>query len=237
MGFALNFIDLFSGCGGLSLGLMNAGWQGIFAIEQSQDAFKTLRHNLVSGSEHNQSGPRFNWPETLDIRPYDIRSFCRFNERLLKKLRGKIQLVAGGPPCQGFSFAGKRNGNDPRNKLFKHHLAIVDILRPELVLMENVQGIDIVFGGGNKRKKKKPGRPRKSYANRIKDLLENHEYTVQQQILKASSYGVPQVRPRYFTIGIRKDLITHDNVPNLFKIISKIRHDFLRERGCSCIAL
>ena len=186
----LNFIDLFSGCGGLSLGLMNAGWKGIFAVEQSPAAFETLRHNLVDNSGHNKRKPHFIWPKTLDIKPYDIKSFCRLQKELLKNLRSKIQLVAGGPPCQGFSFAGKRNDNDPRNQLFRHHLQVVDILRPKLVLMENVQGIDIVFGGSKKKQIKRRGRPRRSYPSRIKDLLEKHGYAVQQHVLKASNFGV-----------------------------------------------
>ena len=216
----------------LIVALMNAGWKGIFAVEQSPAAFKTLRHNLVDNSGHNKRKPHFIWPKTLDIKPYDIKSFCRLQKELLKNLRSKIQLVAGGPPCQGFSFAGKRNDNDPRNQLFRHHLQVVDILRPKLVLMENVQGIDIVFGGSKKKQIKRRGRPRRSYAlSRIKDLLEKHGYAVQQHVLKASNFGVPQLRSRYFTLGIRNDLLIQGNEPNLSKIIDMIRIDFLRNHG------
>ena len=227
------FIDLFSGCGGLSLGLMNAGWQGIFAVEKSPDAFKTLKHNLVDKGDHNIKKPRFRWPADLDIQPYEIKDFIRKHKQLLHKLQCKVQLVAGGPPCQGFSFAGRRTGNDPRNDLFKYHLRIVDIVKPELVLMENVQGIEIVFGGGKKRTKRQQGRPRKSYANRIKDMLEKHDYAVQQHIIKASRFGVPQLRPRYFTLGIRNDLLYHRQVPDFDKIMNKIRPSFLNKRGLS----
>ena len=201
------FIDLFSGCGGLSLGLMNSGWQGIFAVEKSPYAFKTLKHNLVEKGDYNQRKPRFRWPAALDIRPYEIKGFIRKHKQLLHKLQCEVQLVAGGPPCQGFSFAGRRTGNDPRNELFKYHLQIVDIVKPELVLMENVHGIEIVFGNGKKRSKRQRGRPRRSYASRIKDMLEKHDYVVQQHVIKASRFGVPQFRPRYFTLGIRNDLL------------------------------
>jgi hypothetical protein len=129
--FRSTFIDLFSGCGGLSLGLMNAGWHGLFAIEQSTDAFKTLVHNLVEEREHNMGKPRFDWPSWLEKEPHEVAEFVRTQRRRLGKMRGEVQLVAGGPPCQGFSFAGRRTGKDPRNELFKHHLEVVDIVQKE----------------------------------------------------------------------------------------------------------
>lgn len=233
MNFTAQFIDLFSGCGGLSLGLMNAGWRGIFAVEKSRDAFKTLKHNLIQKGDHNLGKPRFRWPSTLDIQPYEIKSFIRKHKELLHEIQGKVQLVAGGPPCQGFSFAGKRTGNDPRNELFKYHLQIVDIVKPALVLMENVQGIEIVFGVGKKKSKRKRGRPRKSYASRIKGMLEKHDYVVQQHVIKASRFGVPQYRPRYYTLGIRKDLLYQREMPDFGKIMNKVRYIFLGKLGLS----
>lgn len=225
------FIDLFSGCGGLSLGLMNAGWRGLFAIEQSPDAFKTLYHNLIDEGIHNAARPRFGWPDWLDKGPYEVAEFVRTRRSQLIEMRGEIQMVAGGPPCQGFSFAGRRTGKDPRNELFKHHLEVVDILQPELVLMENVQGIDTAFGVGKKQRKRQRGRPRKSYANRIREGLEEHGYDVQQHVLKAVDFGVPQYRPRYFTLGIREDLLGGIEAPNLQATLAIIRDDFLREHG------
>jgi len=225
------FIDLFSGCGGLSLGLMNAGWYGLFAIEQSPDAFKTLLHNLVEEGEHNIKRPGFDWPDWFEKEPHEVAEFVRTQNRRLSNMRGDIQLVAGGPPCQGFSFAGKRTGKDPRNELFKHHLEVVDILKPELVLMENVQGIDTAFGAGRKQRKKQRGRPRKSYANRIREALEEHGYEVQQHVLRAADFGVPQFRPRYFTLGIRQDLLGGLEGPSLQETLATIRNDFLRDHG------
>lgn len=225
------FIDLFSGCGGLSLGLMNAGWRGVLAIEQSPDAFKTLMHNLIEMREHNAGKPRFDWPDWIDAAPHEIAEFVSAHRRQLQAMRGEVQLVAGGPPCQGFSFAGRRTGKDPRNELFRHHLEVVDILKPELVLMENVQGIDTAFGAGKKRRKKQCGRPRKSYANRIREALEEHGYVVQQHVLKAADFGVPQFRPRYFTLGIRQDLFGGIEGPSLQDTLATIRNDFLRDNG------
>lgn len=221
------FIDLFSGCGGLSLGLLRSGWRGLFAIEQSPLAFRTLQHNLIDQDEHNIGKPRFDWPDWLEKKSFEIKEFVRTQQQKLMELRGKVQLVAGGPPCQGFSFAGKRTGDDPRNELFKYHLEIVEILQPELVLMENVQGIETAFGAG----KERSGKHRKSYANKIREMLEDHDYEVQQDVLKAVDFGVPQIRPRYFTVGIRQDLLCYGEALNLFSLLSKNRRDFLNRRG------
>lgn len=224
------FIDLFAGCGGLSLGLMRAGWQGLFAVERSPDAFKTISYNLIDDRVQIRGKPRFDWPEWLERRPIEIREFINAHRRQLRALRGTVRLVVGGPPCQGFSFAGKRTGKDPRNDLFKLHLEIVDIVQPDFVLMENVLGIDTAFGAKEIKGKKRLGRPRKSYATRIKDALGEHGYDVQQELIKASDFGVPQLRPRYFTVGIRHNLFASDEVPNFFQILHNIRCEFLKSK-------
>src|SRR5262245_49086581 len=105
------FIDVFAGCGGISLGLMAAGWRGIFAIERDRYAFKTLKENL-QGKKPRYS---FQWPAWLPKTPHDISEMLEEYRRELIGLRGRIDLVAGGPPCQGFSMAGKRQSRDPRN--------------------------------------------------------------------------------------------------------------------------
>jgi DNA (cytosine-5)-methyltransferase 1 len=230
-GFHPTFIDLFSGCGGLSLGLLNAGWRGLFAIEQNPEAFRTLRHNLIEELDHNARKPHFDWPIWLEKDPHEISKFIRSKRPQLKELRGEVHLVAGGPPCQGFSFAGRRTGNDPRNDLFKFHLEIVNILQPLLVLIENVQGINTVFGSKQKQKNNKAGRPRKSYASRIWDRLEEDGYLVQQHVIKAVDFGVPQYRPRHFTLGIRGDCLGHISKLNLKEVLFSMRTGFLQRRG------
>ena len=221
---ALSFIDLFSGCGGLSLGLLKSGWKGLFAIEQNPDAFETLKHNLVDGTEDYR--PRYHWPENLEIKPYEISSFFEQNIDLLKRMRGKVNLVAGGPPCQGFSFAGKRTGKDPRNELFKLHLDIVDVLQPELVILENVHGIEVAFKNNTEESK-----PNKSYANLIASLLRVHGYQVQQFIIRAVDFGVPQLRPRYFTIGVRIDISQKLPQIDFKERIYRSREKFLSKHG------
>ena len=99
-------IDLFAGCGGLSLGLYQAGWKGVFAVEKNPCAFETLKYNLIDGKKH------FDWPDWLPVKQLDIIEVNKTYKQQLKKLRGTIDLVAGGPPCQGFSMAGKRIEDD-----------------------------------------------------------------------------------------------------------------------------
>jgi DNA (cytosine-5)-methyltransferase 1 len=224
------FVDLFAGCGGLSLGLMMSGWKGLFAIERNMDAFKTLSHNLIDSAKNNAC-QRFDWPDWLAKSPLEIKTFIRKYKSHIRALKGQVHLVAGGPPCQGFSFAGKRTGKDPRNELFRHHLQVVDSIRPCLVLMENVLGVNTAFGTKSIRSQIRFGRPRKSYAHRIKEALWEHGYVVQQDLVKAVNFGVPQYRPRYFTLGIRGDLYEGKEYLNFFEILNGVRREFLGNHG------
>lgn len=227
------FIDLFSGCGGLSLGLMNAGWKGIFAIEQCPDAFKTLRYNLIDENSHNIGRGKFSWPDWLEIAPHEISEFLKTYRNELEKSCENIDLVAGGPPCQGFSFAGRRLVDDPRNELFKHHLKVVDILKPNLVLMENVQGINSDFEEKNDTEYPENKNGKKNYAKIIFETLEDHGYHVQQHVIRAMDFGVPQYRPRYFTLGIRKDLEQSIKYFDIKEELSFERKSFLERKGLS----
>ena len=227
------FIDLFAGCGGLSLGLLTSGWKGLLAIEENPDAFKTLRYNLVDKGNHNKQKPTIEWPSWLAKEPYEISDFVNRYRNQLQELQGLVQLVAGGPPCQGFSFVGKRSGNDPRNELFKQHLEVVSIVQPEIVLLENVRGIKVAFTSEKAWKKKNRGKLGRSYAAQIKEMLENcggHGYHVQQDLVTAADFGVPQLRPRHFTIGIRKKLFAEKEIPDFFKILNEKKEDFLKEK-------
>src|SRR5437762_8467175 len=125
-----NFIDLCAGCGGLSLGLLNAGWRGLFAVDKNPLAFSTLSFNLLQ-----PDGLHFDWPDWLPKQPISLESLISTHEMDLKKLRGKVDLLAGGPPCQGFSSYGRRVRRDPRNRVFKPYLKLVELLKPRLVLM------------------------------------------------------------------------------------------------------
>src|SRR5437016_3719830 len=105
------FIDAFAGCGGLSLGLMQAGLEGRLAIEHDKFAFETLQANLLS----KQSRFKYSWPSWLPKGPIAIGKLLKAYKGQLKSLEGKIDVLVGGPPCQGFSSAGRRKHDDPRN--------------------------------------------------------------------------------------------------------------------------
>ncbi|WHN64519.1 DNA cytosine methyltransferase [Cysteiniphilum sp. QT6929] len=189
----LSYIDLFAGCGGLSLGLQKAGFQGIFAIEKTVDAFKTLKYNLID----NETVLPFKWPSWLPCKEMTTKALLENYGLQLKQLQGKVDLIAGGPPCQGFSFAGKRDSNDPRNKLTDEYIEIVSIVQPKYLLLENVKGFSTAF---KKQNTKEP------YAMIVKKKLESLGYQVFHQMVNASDFGVPQPRARFILIAFRKDI-------------------------------
>jgi DNA (cytosine-5)-methyltransferase 1 len=183
----LNHIDIFAGCGGISLGLHNAGWKGIFAVEKSEMAFETLRYNLIECLNH------FNWPEWLPVSHHDITDLLHDYRKELTDLRGKVALVAGGPPCQGFSIAGKREENDKRNLLVKSYVEFIQVVRPRLLFFENVRGFTVPFEDmGNK------GQP---YSDFVTRSLEELGYSVKDFIVDFSDFGVPQKRKRFILVG------------------------------------
>lgn len=226
-GSDVTFIDLFAGCGGISLGLMNAGWKGIFAVEKEKNAFETLKHNLID----SKSGPCYKWPHWLQKEPIGISRLLKKYQSEIKSLKGKVDMVVGGPPCQGFSLVGKRRKNDPRNRLFIQYVEFVKLVQPRLVLMENVKGITVEFGKkknssiGNKR-----GRRAKPFADRIRKTLEEGGYEVYPSLIRAVDFGVPQIRPRYFLVGVQKPIPAGFGPLELKSAIDKLRRSFLQER-------
>lgn len=192
-----NYIDVFAGCGGLSLGLERSGWQGLFAIEKDQFAFDTLSANFL------ETGCRFNyaWPSWLRKRAWTVEALLAEHKRDLLELRGKVDLLAGGPPCQGFSSAGRRRADDPRNLMVERYLELVEVLEPRLLLLENVRGFtqDFKAGAG-------PSKPkRENFAAQLTRRL-SATYHVQSTLLRASDFGVPQTRPRFILIGVRQGI-------------------------------
>jgi DNA (cytosine-5)-methyltransferase 1 len=198
MGFK-NYIDLFAGCGGLSLGLHHAGWHGLFAIEKDSMAFETLEKNLcTSGSPY----PHFtHWPEWLPKTNHNISDLLDNTSivRKLKSLRGKVSLVVGGPPCQGFSLGGARQVHDERNQLVYKHLDFVSLVLPDYVIIENVEGIARAF-------KSDSDIAAKSVLYMILKKLDKMEYNAGYFIARALDAGVPQDRRRVIIIGVKKKI-------------------------------
>ena len=208
-------IDLFSGAGGLSLGLYQAGWHGLFAIEKNAFAFETLKYNLIDNKKH------FDWPEWLPLIPHDINEVLKNYSRQLKDLRGTVDLVAGGPPCQGFSMAGKRVKDDVRNQLVFSYIKFIKIVQPKMLLFENVKGFTYAF---NKNKSNDVD----SYSNKVISALEGLGYNVKPHVIDFSEYGVPQRRKRFILVGIRKDI----GSPDMFEdMLQKNRDSFLNKKG------
>lgn len=219
------FIDIFAGCGGLSLGLTQAEWKGLFAIEADRFAFETLKYNLLD------QGRCYDWPTWLPAEPREIRGFLKQHKKNLKSLRGKVDLIAGGPPCQGFSLAGRRRKDDPRNGLFNHYLEIVNVLCPRLLFLENVRGVAIEFGKKHRPRKRGPGRPPTPFSVKIQNKLTALGYAVYPKLVRALDYGVPQFRPRYIMIAIDRKLLRNRVNYDPYARLDEHRKRFLEEKG------
>lgn len=215
----LKYIDLFAGCGGLSLGLHNAGWKGIFAIEKSPDAFKTLEYNLIEKKNH------FDWPGWLPKKHLDINQVLNDYKNELLSLRGQVDLVAGGPPCQGFSNAGKRREDDVRNGLIRSYLKFIMYVRPKILFFENVKGFTQEF-----KKNKAKG---KVYSQFVLSVLKRLGYNVYGDMVDFSKYGIPQKRTRFILVGVRKDIVAKKEVcaELFFNQLIDNKAQFLRGRN------
>jgi len=210
----LNYIDIFAGCGGLSLGLHQAGWNGLFAIEKSPMAFETLKHNLIDKKNH------FLWPNWLPQKAHDVNLLISEYGSELSKLKGKVNLVAGGPPCQGFSFAGKRNEKDQRNKLVNAYIKFVKIIEPEILLFENVKGFTSSFKSDKVKQK--------NYSNLVVNKLKKLGYNVHAKIINFGEFGVPQNRKRFILVGVK-----NGESRNFFDLIVNKKKSFLKQKNIS----
>lgn len=229
----LTFIDLFAGCGGLSLGLMQAGWNGVFAIEQNSDAFRTLNLNLIEDRSCKFNLANMAWPHWLPKQPLEIRSFLKEYGSHLSSLRGTIGLVAGGPPCQGFSSAGRRLQDDPRNRLYEPQLEVVKRVSPSFVLLENVRGISLSFQSSHSNRRYHEDSETKNFASDIKKELNTLGYVVEQDLVHASDFGVPQRRSRHITVGVKTHLASESSSQQnfFFKHLKDIRSSFLIDKN------
>ncbi len=173
----LKYIDLFSGAGGFSLGFDNKGYQHIFSIDIEPNFCKTYQSNFPN---HN-------------LIQKDI---CELTDNEIKLLinKEKIDVVVGGPPCQGFSIAGnigRKFIDDPRNKLFKEFVRVVKVVSPRFFVMENVARLY----------NHNQGKTRKEIITDFEEL----GYKVECKILNSADYGVPQIRNRVIFIGTKEN--------------------------------
>lgn len=195
----LRTVDLFAGCGGLTLGLHFSGHKLLFAIEKDPMAFETFHANFLS--EDAAYPTRSSWPLWLERRNHDIQELLSDTtiKQRLKSLHGAVDLVCGGPPCQGFSVGGIRDGQDSRNQLPYRYIEFVELVRPPYVLMENVEGMARKFVS-------KPGHVETAFVEWIRSRLIELGYDAHYEIIDASEFGVPQVRRRVFLFGVARSI-------------------------------
>ena len=175
----MNVIDLFCGAGGLSLGFEMAGFNILAGFEIEPNFLDTYKN-----SHPNTKG--FN----VDLNSIDIISFLKNNNIDPKD----IDVVIGGPPCQGFSTVGNRMIDDPRNNLVRIYADIVNEIKPKMFLMENVSGLASMKNGQGELIK-----------DELIDIFDEIGYKVKSKVLLAADYGVPQFRKRIFFVGTKKD--------------------------------
>ena len=181
-------IDLFAGCGGLSLGLEQSGFKVVFANEINPICANTFKHNIHVKDKDFYTG--------------DINVLLEEMETK-KIIFSNIDLISGGPPCQGFSMANRqRIIDDPRNILYKSYLRFLNIVKPKFFLMENVKGM----------------------SKKIDEILEDFkqilgdEYNIAYRVLNAKNFGIPQNRERFFLVGNRIGIESNkifDNIEQL----------------------
>ena len=200
-------IDLFCGAGGCSEGLIQAGFHILFSSDISDMVEVTYKHR------HEQLGliqGKNTWFERSDIRDLtgnDIRKYITSLEMFKDKKMPEIDLMIGGPSCQGFSRAGRRDKSDPRNMLFGEYVRVVNEIRPKYIVLENVEGfVDMQFIGYK-------GITGIEYPDgSVTPFILRHELkeigydTLEPQILNAADYGVPQRRNRIIFMGYRRGL-------------------------------
>ncbi|AVT36243.1 DNA cytosine methyltransferase [Plantactinospora sp. BB1] len=173
----LTAVDLFSGAGGISLGLAKAGYKVLLASDVHPEY--SITHTSNMPDTVFQVGDIRNWPDDWLLEQTGL-------------LSGELDLLIGGPPCQGFSMIGSRVIHDPRNDLFREMFRLARAARPKALVIENVPGLATLAKG--------------AYLSHIQEGYTELGYDVEYAELLAAQYGTPQMRRRMVFIGFRKDL-------------------------------
>ncbi len=205
-----NILDLFAGSGGLSLGFHRAGFKAGFMIDSCPYAAETLRINF------GRCSPVILNEDLAKFRPGDLK----------KHLSGKtVDIIIGGPPCQGWSLVGrgklkslgrkaKTIFDDPRNRLYKQFIDYVRYFKPVVCVMENVPGMTSYT--------------KKNIAGQVIRDIEKQGYDVTCELLNAADYGVPQHRRRLFFVGVKNDMKTKFTMPKKKKNVCTV-HDAIAD--------
>ncbi len=209
-GKVITHISLFTGCGGLDVGFANAGIQTRVMVENAHSPCETLRCNFhwkelkqrtkengkpqwKNKKEMRKTISWYHYPEPIIIEK-DIRKVTTKEILEVAKLKvGQCSIISGGFPCQGFSLAGERVLEDPRNALYKEFVRIVDEAKPAMIFGENVPGLISMNKG--------------KVMKQICEDFAECGYDITWDILNAADFGVPQNRKRVILIGKRNDLV------------------------------
>ena len=209
------FIDLFAGCGGLSLGLEQAGFNPVYVNELNNDALSTY---LINRSEYKHlNSKKFH---SNDIK--ELSGSKKNLEELSKNLKstfninkGDLSLVVGGPPCQGYSGIGHRRSYKvdkekiPSNYLYKDMFRVIEHFNPKAFIFENVRGLLSA-------RWTKSGAKGEIFKDVLKQFSKLKNYNHHYSLVQSKDYGVPQNRPRVLVIGIRRDIKSKINKEDLF---------------------
>jgi len=187
-------ISTFAGCGGSSLGYKWAGFKELLAIEWDDNAVQTFKLNFPEVPVWQR--------DICTVTGQEILDFCNIK-------KGKLDLLDGSPPCQGFSTAGKRQVKDSRNDLFKEFVRLVNDLQPKVFIMENVSGMV-------------KGKMKGKFIE-IMQTLKSLNYEVRAKLMNSMYYEVPQSRQRMIFIGVRKDLNKIPSYPEPLKKVITVR--------------
>ncbi len=171
-----NVVDLFSGAGGLSYGFEKAGMNVLLGIDNDEDAINTFAKN--------HKNAKALCADMTKVSVAEVKKLCSDK---------KIHVIVGGPPCQGFSMAGKRQPNDPRNSLFREFIRLVNGIRPDVCVMENVRGLLSMKTENNK-----------SVIDIILEEFKDMNYIVDVNKVNTADYGVSQKRHRIFIVARKK---------------------------------
>lgn len=172
---AYKVLDLFSGAGGLSRGFYDAGYDVVLGVDFDEAALKTFKAN------HGKA-------EAMKLDLFD-HSNIDVIINFLKEKDIKLDVLVGGPPCQGFSVAGPRDMNDKRNTLYTAMVELAERVKPQVVVLENVPGMVQTNGGIG--------------AKRVVEDFAKIGYRMVPKLLYAPDYGLPQIRKRVFFVGLR----------------------------------
>lgn len=187
-------VDLFCGAGGMAEGFEQAGYRCLCAFDSDAQAVETFKFNHPAVAVFQRDIAALEPLEVLEV---------------ADAVPGELDVLCGGPPCQGFSLAGPRLADDPRNELFKHFVALARALQPRAVVFENVPGLISMQQG--------------AVLKAIRQSFVDIGYRTNDEVLNTADYGVPQSRPRFFLIAVRDGLDKITFPPPAYEMPSRDR--------------